>query len=152
MLYCLRLKSLLPSFFPNMKIEVSSTKQIYSYYEEEIQILFTEYKGMFNEENAFEHFHKVEAFVSGRPLLGIVADLRKLNGSYNKVMEYFKSEGYPKIKKSGLIAEAFIISDDIMINYLTEKLMSVLKQNNVRCSCFDSEKEAHSWILTEIGK
>ncbi len=135
-----------------MKIEVSSTPLIKSYYDEHTCILSTTYSGLFNKECAMEHFHKVEDFVFNRPLLGIIADVRKLNGSYNRIMQYAKSEGFPKIKQAGLIAEAFIITNDIMINYLTEKLMGVLKQNNIRCSCFDSEKEAHSWILAEIGK
>jgi hypothetical protein len=109
-----------------MIIDISNEKQAKSTYDSETGIIQTEYSGLFNIEIAMNHFRLVEKFAETHPLKGVITDLTKLSGSFNKVIGYLDSEGFPNIKKTGLQSEAFIVSDDIMINHLTNKFAIIL--------------------------
>ncbi len=113
-------------------------------------ILYTRYNGKFNFKLLQQHAAHVEAISQKHEIKAIITDLRSLLGSYNKAMDYFKHKGYPMVKQAGLKLQVFVISDDIIINYLTEKLMDTLKSNNINCKCFSDDKEAKNWVLKEL--
>lgn len=135
-----------------MIINISNEKQVKSNYDSETKILHTEYSGLFNAEIALNHFHLVEEFAKTNLLKGAISDLRKLTGSYNKVIEYLDKEGFPNIKKTGLVSEAFVISNDLMINHLTDKLVIILKNKQINVGVFKSQKEAKLWMLKSFKK
>lgn len=130
-----------------MIINLANDTQIISNFDSNTGILHTEYSGFFNLDLALNYFHLVEEFAKSNALKGAINDLTNLTGSYNKVIEYLKNENFPKLKKLGLQSEAFIISDDIIIEYLTDKLSEILKTEQIKAGVFKDYKDAQSWML-----
>lgn len=130
-----------------MMKNLSNYKQVKSNYDSDTSIIHTEYSGLFNADIAMEHFHLVEDFAKKQLVKRAISDLRKLSGSFNKVIDYLNSEGFPKIKKSGLVAEAFIISIDLMTTHLTDKLAIILKKKQIQGGVFKTYKKANNWML-----
>ena len=129
-----------------MEVIISNNNHVHSTYYADDCTLSTEYKGVFNKSIALEHFHTVEKFAQTQPILGVITNLSKLGGSYNSILEYLEDEGFPKIKKLGLKAEAFIISDDIIIKHLTEKLVQIIKNSGIKVNICQSHQEAKEWL------
>ena len=134
-----------------MKITVSDNKQIKSIFDTESGILYTAYSGIFNAELALNHFHDVEIFSKTQVVKGALADLRKLSGSFNKIIEYLSSEGYPEMKKTGLEAEALVIPNDLIMEHLSEKLAIIIKKKQMKVNIFKSYDEAKTWLIEEVS-
>jgi len=133
-----------------MEIIVSDHNQIHSIYDSTTCILRSRYSGLFKAEIALNHFNAVELFSQTHKIKGVLADLRKLSGSFNKILEYLSSEGYPEMKKTGLEAEALVISNDLMIENLSVKLAALIKKKHIKSNIFRSHEEANTWLLKAV--
>lgn len=115
-------------------------------YIEDLKLIESTYKGRVDTDLSVVHLSKVAEFYSKNEIRGAVIDLRGLYGSFVKVMEYLVDTFYPIAKKSGMKAQAFVITDDIIIKTMAEKLKDVTPKFNIEARVFSTPKEARSWI------
>ena len=126
--------------------EVASNKLAYMIYNPQTEVLTGIYHGISDIELAMEVFGKVEEFSKKNRISGLVADLRKLSGSFMKVMTHLGTEGYPLLIQNGLKAEAIIVSDDLIIRNLSEKLKDMLIGLGLYCEIFSTPESADVWL------
>jgi len=68
------------------------------------------------------------------------------SGSYFKLFEFLEKEAYPKLKSRGLNTQAFIISNDLLVANITEKLMELFSRLNIKAQTFTDFDEAKTWL------
>jgi hypothetical protein len=54
------------------------------------------------------------------------------------------------LKERGLSTQAFIISDDLLIANITEKLMDVFSRLNINAQIFTDFEEAKTWLKKKV--
>lgn len=111
-------------------------------YDPDKKLVISTYKGIFKYDLAKEIYNSIGQEVS---IVGKIADVRKLNGSFVKLMQEFK-EKYPVLKKRGLKAEVFVVSDDLMVNNLINKLCKQLEAMGINTHTCNSLEEANEWL------
>ena len=123
--------------------ELLKTKNTTYLYEEKHALLFSIHHGIFNLKKAEEGYSNL----GEQKIHYKIADVRRLSGSFMKIMPFFE-KNYPRLKSNGLIAEAFIVCEDLILNNLIEKLTSLLTKLGIQTKVFKSKEAAYSWILT----
>lgn len=120
-------------------------------YDPSKKILKSTYKGLFNYqlskdiyENQIDSVLNVNATIK-------VADMRNLRGSFMRIMDNLIGL-YPILKKRGLKAEVFIISDDLIIKHLIGIVCEKLNSLGIDTYTCSSLKEADSWIERYLKK
>ena len=134
-----------------MKVIVTDNKSCYSVYETENKLIHSTFKGFVNYGLIMEHLENGQRFSQQNEILGALVDLRTLRGSYFKLFEFLEKEAYPKLKSRGLNTQAFIISEDILIAHVTDKLMDMFSRLNIKAQIFTEIKEARTWLLEQVG-
>ena len=134
-----------------MKVIVTDNKSCYSVYETENKLIHSTFKGFVNYGLIMEHLENGQRFSQQNEILGALVDLRTLRGSYFKLFEFMEKEAYPKLKSRGLNTQAFIISEDILIAHVTDKLMDMFSRLNIKAQIFTEIKEARTWLLEQVG-
>ena len=120
---------------------IAENKQVTFQYDPDKKLLLSTYKGIFNFEIAKDSYN----YLANLYIVGKIADVRKLNGSFIKLMSEFK-EKYPILKERGLKAEAFVVSDDLMINNLISKLSKQLEGIGIDTYVCHTVEEAENWL------
>lgn len=115
-------------------------------YIEEQHLIISTYKGRVDNEMSFDHLKAVISFYKEHSVTAAIIDLRELYGSFIKVMDYLGESFYPVAVKSGLKAQAFIVTDDLIIRNLTKKLESITVNFNIEAKTFASIEGAKKWI------
>jgi len=115
-------------------------------YIEEKHLIISTYKGRVDNQMSFDHLGAVINFYKKHSVTAAIIDLRELYGSFIKVMDYLGETFYPVALKSGLKAQAFIVTDDLIIKNLTKKLESITIKFNIEAHTFASIEEANIWI------
>lgn len=118
-------------------IEYDENNQNITYYEH----------GFANKELLIEQLRTVVEFSKSNPIHSVIADFRKLQGSFKNVFSYLKEEYYPALKSQGLRSKAFIVSEDIISNHLTNELVQDLKKQGIHAAIFSTTKAAGDWVL-----
>jgi len=85
-------------------------------------------------------------FSKTTPVQSVIADYRKLHGSFKNIFTYLQEEYYPALKSQGLKCEAFIISEDIISTYLTNELVKDLNKRGMNAAIFSNTKSAGEWV------
>ena len=134
-----------------MKVIVTDNKSCYSVYETENKLIHSTFKGFVNYGLIMEHLENGQRFSQQNEILGALVDLRTLRGSYIKLFEFLEKKAYPKLKSRGLNTQAFIISEDILIAHVTDKLMDMFSRLNIKAQIFTEIKEARTWLLEQVG-
>ena len=134
-----------------MTVIITDNKSCYSVYLPEYKWVHSTFKGIVNYELIMEHLQNGQRFSQNHKILGALVDLRSLRGSYYKLFEFLESVAYPKLKKSGLSTQAFIISDDLLIANVTEKLMDVFSRLNIKAEIFTDIDEARIWLQKNVS-
>ena len=116
-----------------------------SYYETE-KMLISVYKGRVNINLALEHLANVVEFYTKNTVYGSVADLSQLHGSFAKVIDYLVESYYPSAVKSGLKIQAYVVSEDLIIENLGFKLDKLASEFNIKSAVFNSRKQAETWV------
>lgn len=119
-------------------------------YTEDIKLIESTYKGRVDTDMSVAHLSKVAEFYSKNEIRGAIIDLRGLYGSFLKVMEYLVDTFYPIAQKSGMRAQAFVITDDLIIKSMADKLKQVTPTFNIKASVFSTPQEAKVWIESII--
>lgn len=102
--------------------------------------------GFAKKELLIDQLRAVMKFSKTAPVTSTIADYRKLQGSFKNIFEYLNQEYYPALKSQGLKCKAFIISEDIISNYLTNELVKDLKKQGIDAAIFSNRKSAGNWI------
>lgn len=93
--------------------ELLKTKNTTYTYQEEYALLFSTHHGLFNLEKAEEGYSKLDEV----KIHYKIAKVRRLSGSFTRIIPFFENS-YPKLKSKALIAEAFVVGEDLIINNL----------------------------------
>ena len=134
-----------------MAVIITDNKSCYSVYLPEYKLLHSTFKGIVNHELIMEHLQNGQRFSENHKILGAIVDLRTLRGSYYKLFEVLESVAYPKLKARGLSTQAFIISDDLLIANVTEKLMEMFGRLNISAQIFTEFDEAKAWLKEKVS-
>jgi len=115
-------------------------------YDKESQNITYLEHGFANKELLIQQFKAVVEFSKKTPITSAIIDFRKLHGSFKNIFEYLNNEYYPAIKAQGLTCKAFIISEDIISNYLTKELVKDLRKQGIDAAIFSTTKAAGQWV------
>lgn len=119
---------------------------------EDKKLIESTYKGRVDTTMSFDHLNKVAKFYSAHEIKGAIIDLTGLYGSFVKVMDYLSGSFYPIAQKSGLKAQAFILTDDLIIKNMASKLQGLTVKFGIEAKTFYSKEEARHWIEPIITK
>lgn len=97
-----------------------------------------------------EHLENGQRFSRNHEILAALVDLRNLRGSYIKLFDLLENEVYPKMKSRGLQTQAFIISDDLLIANVTDKLMEMFARLEITAQIFTDIEEAKIWLEDKV--
>lgn len=120
---------------------IAENKQAIFQFDPNRKILKSTYKGIFKYNLAKEIYGELGDI----HFVAKIADVRKLNGSFMKLMSEFR-EKYPILRQHGLKAEAFVVSDDLMINNLVDKLCIQLNEIGIDTFVCTTLEEAENWL------
>jgi hypothetical protein len=93
-----------------------------------------------------EQLQAVLEFSKTHPVVSIIADFRNLQGSFKGVFDFLHDVYYPTLKSRGLKCKAFILSLDIINNYLANELVAGLKKHGIDAAIFSDPESANKWV------
>ncbi|MCB0496251.1 MAG: hypothetical protein KDC79_08945 [Cyclobacteriaceae bacterium] len=115
-------------------------------YFEDKKLIESTYKGRVDMSMSFDHLNKVAKFYETHEIRGAIIDLRELFGSFVKVMDYLLETFYPIAQKSGIKAQALVVTDDLIMKSLSGKLQNLASEFNITARVFNSREEAEEWM------
>lgn len=118
------------------RIEYNKESQNITYYEH----------GFAKKELLIEQLKVVMEFSKTSSVYSVITDFRKLQGSFKNIFSYLNEEYYPALKSQGLKCKAFIVSEDIISNHLTNELVKNLKNKGIHAAIFSTTKAAAQWV------
>ena len=119
-------------------------------YVKDIKLIISTYRGRVDKAMSFDHLGKVIEFYKNNEVKYAIINLLELYGSFAPVMEYLESSFYPVAIKSGLKAQAIIVTDDLIIKNLTNKLKAITSRFSVDARTFATKEEAMKWLKLKI--
>jgi hypothetical protein len=134
-----------------MPIVITDNKFCYSVYYPESKVLHSKYTGRPTQNLVLEHYNGTMNLINENSVIGTLIDLRQMYGSYFKYVELLAGDAYPKMKRKGLKYLAFIISDDILVKNVTDKLVDAIERLGLVVEVFTDFDEAEDWLLSEAG-
>ncbi len=114
------------------------------------KLIISTYKGRVDKDMSFVHLVKVKEFYTNNQVNVAIIDLRELYGSFINVMDYLAQSFYPVAVKSGLKAQAFVITDDLIIENMASKLVELTSKFDIKARTFSTKRKAEEWIDTII--
>jgi len=134
-----------------MATVITDNKNCYSYYDHDLMIMHSQFKGIFNYELFKEHTLNVIRFNGSNQILGGLIDFRKLRGSFFKILEHLEKEVQPKLQAQGFNIQAFVVSDDLLTANVTEKLTEKFRSHKGNVKMFTDIDQANKWLLEMIN-
>lgn len=134
-----------------MEVVVTDNKTCYSYYDSELKILHSNFKGIVNLGLFKEHAQNVVKFTQDNQILAGLIDFSKLRGSFIKMLGHLEGEVQPKLQARGFNIQAFIVSDDIITTAVTEKLYNIFRSHDGNVKIFTDFDEAEKWVIEMIN-
>ncbi len=126
--------------------KIFSNKMTEIYFDESNKVAMVNYRGLVNYDSFDEVIEEVNRISMEFGITGIVVDMRKLCGSFHRILEYARDTGYPLLIKNGLIAQAQIICDDLILTNLSYKAQEVIRELGVKYEIFHNRTEAEEWL------
>lgn len=120
-----------------------------TFYKEE-KILISVYKGRIDIDLGLEHLAEIVEFYKRNEVVGSVVNIKEMFGSFAKIFEYMEEIYYPAAVKSGLKCQGYIVSEDLIINNLSSKLIGMATSFKLRAEIFSGREEAEKWIKSVI--
>ncbi len=109
-------------------------------------IVYTEH-GIAKKDLIIDQLKAVIEFSKTNSITCIIADFRKLQGSFKKAFKFLNTEYYPTMKVRGLLCKAFVVSEDIINNHLANDLIGSLEKHGIKAALFSDTKKAFSWVI-----
>lgn len=116
----------------------------------EKQILHEHFGGRFNINLLNVHFKAIENFLKLKKARGSMVDIRKVYGSFAKILEYVEFSYFPALEQGGVHYQAFIVPDDLIFQNLIEKVKNISLQFNIEIQIFDDREQASSWLQEKL--
>lgn len=126
---------------------VTKNSMAVTHFYEEDNLLVSVYKGRVKVELVIEHLSKIIDFYqdnSGKQFRSVV-DVSMVLGSFAKVFEFLDNKYYPIAVKCGLVCQAYVASDDLIIKNLSARLEIMASRFNIKSSVFNTLDEAKVW-------
>lgn len=120
-------------------------------YDPERKIIASTYVGRVKIDDALEHLKSVYAFHLKHNAEGSIVDLRKIHGSFAKLLSYV-GDTYQDVIKSGLKCSAYVVSDDLMVNNLLKKIIAIEDPLEHKSAVFENRTEAEQWVIENLKK
>lgn len=116
-------------------------------YDNQLNLMILDYFGIYNHQLIQEAY----ANISANGVHFIIGDLTKIRGSFNKMMDYFEDK-YAQLKQGGMVGQALIISDDLIIENLARKLERKILKAGIDVFVTTSKEAAFEWVKTHAHK
>ena len=129
---------------------IAENKLVTTFFNSEEKILVSEYKGRVKIDLALEHLAQLVRFYDENEVKGSVADLSKLHGSFAKVTDFLTTSYYPAGSKSGLQCQAYVVSNDLIIENLGFQLNALASKFGIRSIVGTSRIDAEKWVRANI--
>ncbi len=131
--------------------KIFSNKMVEIYYDESTKVAMINYRGLVNYDSFDEVIEEVNRISMEFGIIGVVVDMRKLCGSFHRILEYARDTGYPLLIKNGLIAQAQIICDDLILTNLSLKAQKVIRELGVKYEIFHNRSEGEEWLSSFLN-
>ncbi len=102
--------------------------------------------GFAKQELLMEQLKVVLEFSKTNKVSSVIADFRKMYGSFQNLFKFLDEVYYPTLKSQGLTCKAFILSEDIINKHLTNKLLIGLNKLEVNAAIFSDTESAIKWM------
>jgi len=112
-------------------------------------ILISEYKGRVNIDLALSHLQEVKEFHLKHNVKAAIVDIKNLYGSFAKVYGYI-DDSFPEIIASGLKYSAYVLSEDLIIANLGEKLKETAAAYKLESEVFSFQEAAIQWAKESL--
>lgn len=113
-------------------------------------ILQEHFKGRFQIDMLTVHFKAIENFLSLKKAKASIVDISKVYGSFAKILEYVELAYFPTLERSGIRYQAYIISEDLMIQNLINRVKELSTQFNIEIQIFYDRELANSWLQEKL--
>jgi len=101
--------------------------------------------GLAKKELLMEQLKTVLEFSKTNKVSSVIADFKKMYGSFQSLLKFLDEVYYPTLKSRGLQCKAFILSEDIINKHLTNKLLIGLKKLEIPAAIFSDTESAVKW-------
>lgn len=129
---------------------ITENKLAISTFNEEFRLVRSTFSGRFDVTLAIDHLEELGEFYFNNKVNASIVDLSNVYGSYAKVLEYVKTTFLPKTKTSGIKWKAYVVSDDVIVAYLSSKLVEGDEHNKILSKVFSQIKDAEKWVTSII--
>ncbi len=116
------------------------------YYDKDSQNITYLENGFAKQELLMEQLKVVLEFSKTNKVSSVVADFRKMYGSFQNLFKFLDEVYYPTLKSQGLKCKAFILSEDIISKHLTNKLLIGLNKLEIPAAIFSDTESAVKWV------
>lgn len=113
-------------------------------------ILQEQFRGRFNIDMLTDHFEAIDNFLKSNKAKGSIVDIGKVYGSFYKILEYVELAYFPTLERSGIRYQAYIISEDLMIQNLINRVKELSTQFNIEIQIFYDRELANSWLQEKL--
>ncbi len=131
---------------------IFSNKMADIYYEPELKMMITIYHGIVEYDLLEEIIDLINNTAISNGINGSVADVSELRGSYHKMLGYMKEIGLPLLVENGYRVHAQIISDDLIMRNLSEKVGEIMKSLGISFVTFTNRKEGEDWLRSVLSE
>lgn len=127
---------------------IVENKHVLSTFSEDQKILISVFKGRVDIDLLLDHLSNSVSFYNNYNVIGSVADISQVHGSFVKIMDFMKETYYPAAIKSGVKCAAYVISKDLINSHLGVKLELIASSFNIKSAVFSELSEAEDWVRT----
>ncbi len=131
---------------------IFSNKVADIYYYPNNKMLIAIYHGLVEYNLLQEIIELINATAVDKGIAGALADVTKLRGSYQRLLGYMEDTGAPLLIENGYIAQAQIISDDLIMKNLSAKVEKIMTSLSVNFKVFTDRKEGEEWLNKVLAK
>ncbi len=126
---------------------VAQNSFVKTWFYPESKLLVSEYAGRSNLAKGMAHLAEVVAFYQKQQVSYSIVDIRLIYGSFAKGLEFLRETYYPEAKKSGLVCQAIVVPDDVIVETLATKMAELGRQFIGHVQVFKSRIKAEEWIV-----
>jgi len=131
--------------------KIFSNKMAEIFYDGSTKVAMINYRGLVNYDSFDEVIEEVNRISIEFGIIGVVVDMRELCGSFHRILEYARDTGYPLLIKNGLVAQAQIICDDLILTNLSLKAQEVIRELGVKYEIFHNPSEGEEWLSSFLN-
>ncbi len=129
------------------RILIYKNKISKTYYDADKRVIYYEFAGIMDRKATEIQLNFVLDFVRSREVYGMLLDIRKLMGSFSKLLSFLQEVYYPIMLERGLYCKAIVVSNDIITNHLAEQLHKMLVGIGVKANIFHEIHDANEWMV-----